>query len=143
LSVQQIDLLLGKLAVGMSRFFATDNCSLSFPSKKFLEETANRDAFLTLMEVIDTAAIHKANVLSLIADANTLAVGFLPFGDENDQIERSIPSLSKATQDYLVWLHENLGRTNQVLSVAINYFQSLYGSSLFRALSVTQKDEFS
>lgn len=136
-------MLLEKSAVGISKLFAPENSSLPAPSRKLLEETANRDAFLTLMEVIDTAGIHKSDILSLIADANTLAIDFLPFGEEDDQMERSFPVLSKQTEDFLQWLHVHLSRTNQVLDVATEYFQSLYGNSLFRAHNKTRNDEFS
>lgn len=119
--------------VGISKIFAPDNSTLSVPSKKLLEETANRDAFLTLLEVIESAGMRKSDILSLIADANTLAVDFLPFGEDVEHAEQSIPILFKATQDYLTWLHDNLRQTNEILSFATDYFQSLYGSSLIRA----------
>ena len=142
-SIQKIELLLEKSAVGLSKLFAPDNSSLSAPSRKFVEEVANRDAFLTLMEVIDIAGIHKSDILSLIADANTLMVDFLPFGEEDERMEQSIPVLFKPTEDYLQWLHDNLSRTNHVLGVATDFFQSLYGNCLHRAHSMILGDEFS
>jgi hypothetical protein len=142
-TIQQIELMLEKSIVGISKLFAPDNSSVSSQVKKLLEETANRDAFLTLMEVIETAGIHKSDILSLIADANTLAVDFLPFGEVDDRMEQSVPVLSKATQAYLQWLHDNLSRTNQLLGIATDYFQSLFGSCLVRAHSMIRKDDFS
>jgi hypothetical protein len=126
-TIQHMELMLEKLMVGFSKVFAPHNTSLSSTSKKLLEDAANHDSFLTLMEVIDTAGMRISDILSLIADANTLAVDFLPFGEEGDHTEQSDPVLSEATQDYLQWLHDNLRRTSQILNLATDYFQTLYG----------------
>lgn len=126
-TIQHMELMLEKLMIGLSKLFAPHNTSLSSASKKLLEDAANHDSFLTLMEVIDTAGMRKSDILSLIADANTLAVDFLPFGEEDDHTEQSDPVLSEATQDYLQWLHDNLRKTSHILNQAMDYFQTLYG----------------
>ena len=115
--------------IGFSKLFEPDNNTLSALAKKLLEEAANDDAFLTLMEVIDTVGMRKSDILSLISDANTLAVDFLPFGEEEEQNEESTSIMSDETKDYLHWLHDNLRRTNDILVCATDYFQTLYGDS--------------
>lgn len=115
--------------IGFSKLFEPDNNTLSALSKKLLEEAANDDAFLTLMEVIDTVGMRKSDILSLISDANTLAIDFLPFGEEDEQNEESTFIMSDETKDYLHWLHDNLRRTNDILVCATDYFQTLYGDS--------------
>ncbi len=126
--------------IGFSKLFEPDNNTLSALSKKLLEEAAIDDAFLTLMEVIDTVGMRKSDILSLISDANTLAVDFLPFGEE-EQNEESTSITSEETKDYLQWLHDNLRRTNDILVCATDYFQTLYGDSFSLTDTKTRSEE--
>jgi hypothetical protein len=127
--------------IGFSKLFEPDNNTLSALSKKLLEEAANDDAFLTLMEVIDTVGMRKSDILSLISDANTLAVDFLPFGEEEEQNEESTFIMSDETKDYLHWLHDNLRRTNDILVCATDYFQTLYGDSFALTDTKTRSEQ--
>jgi DIRP len=101
----------------------------SSTSKKLVEAIANQDAFLALLEIIDMSRIRKYEILSLISDANTLAVDILPFGDDEES-EQTVPILSKNVRDHIQWLHSNLNQTNQVLCAATDIFQALYDGSL-------------
>lgn len=125
-TIQRMELMLKDSVVGFSKLLAQHNSSLSTDSRKLLDDVANYDAFLTLMEVIDSAGMRTADILSLISDANTLAIEYLPFGEENDKPNQPGPFLSATTQEYLQWLHDNLRKTSRTLNVATDYFHTLY-----------------
>lgn len=93
--------------------------------KHLLDEIASHDAFVTLLEVIDTARNRKNDLLALIEDANTLMVNRLPFGDNSS----SFVDLSHDTNEHVCWLRKNLAQTNQVLEVAIQHLRMLYGNA--------------
>jgi hypothetical protein len=94
-------------------------------AEPLLEAVANHDAFISLLEVIDTARNRKRGVLSLIEDANTLMVAHLPFGDD----DAAGLCLSRPAEDYISWLRTNLERTDQVLDVAMEYLRAMYGGA--------------
>jgi hypothetical protein len=94
-------------------------------AKPLLEEVANHGAFVSLLEVIDTARNRKRDLLSLIEDANTLMVGHLPFGDD----DAPGVCLSRPAEEHISWLRTNLERTDQVLDTALEYLRVLYGAA--------------
>jgi DIRP len=102
--------------------------------KTFVDEVANYDSFLSLLEMMDVARSRKHELLSLVEDANTLAITALPFGqaDEafggNGTTVESV-KLSQSTKDHLHWLINSLQRTNLVLDASVNTFRTLYGGS--------------
>lgn len=93
-------------------------------TKPLLEEIANHEAFITLLEVIDTARNRKSDLLTLIEDANALMVDLLPFGEDSS----TRVDLSSRVNSHILWLRKNLDQTNQVLAVSMQYLRSLYGN---------------
>jgi len=93
-----------------------------------LEEVADYDSFLTLMEVIDAGRKRKLELLVLIEDASALMVNRLPFGDGGET-----PELSSETKEHVAWLKANLEQTNAVLSTATDYLRILYGETYLPA----------
>jgi len=90
-----------------------------------LEVVADRDAFVTLMEVVDVARSRKLELLGLIEDASALMVNRLPFGDGGG----GNTELSPEAKEHLGWLRANLVQTEQVLNSASDYLRMLYGNA--------------
>jgi DIRP len=100
--------------------------------KTFTDEVANYDSFLALLEMIDVARCRKDELLSLIEDANTLAIAALPFGQTDEAFSSNGTTVesvkfSQSTKDHLLWLINSLQRTNLVLDASTNTFRTLYG----------------
>jgi hypothetical protein len=110
-----------------------------------LDDVANYDAFLSLLNVIDIVRNRKRDILLLIEDANTLAIDQLPFGvgdDEAEEIERTTArsvNLSPSAKDHLLWLQRSLERTNLVLYTVMDYFRTLYGESFIPVIEPSHK----
>lgn len=100
-----------------------------------MDEVANYESFLRLLEMIDIARSRKYDLLSLIEDANTLAIDLLPFGQEGEDNRTSgapidhFSKLSPPVKTHIMWLHQSLQRTNLVLDAAMNTFRTLFGNS--------------
>lgn len=102
--------------------------------KTFVDEVANYDSFLTLLETMDVARRRKHEILSLVADANTLAITALPFGQSDEAFRSNATTvesikLSHSTKDHLRWLINSLQRTNLVLDASMSTFRTLFGDS--------------
>jgi hypothetical protein len=106
----------------LPRLEATPGCTTG-GDKTLFEQVAEHEAFLTLLEIVDTARARKSALLDLIDDAKTLAVDRLPFGE--DAATNAV--LSPDTEQHVKWLRLNLERTNEVLDAALGYLRMLYG----------------
>jgi hypothetical protein len=87
------------------------------------EDIAEHEAFITLLDVIETARSRKKELLGLIEDANALMTDQLPFGGHDS----SVVNLSDSAKKHLRWLWTNLGRTNKVLDTSLKHLRTLYG----------------
>jgi hypothetical protein len=98
--------------------------------KPLLDDVANHDAFVTLLEVIDTARNRKRDLLALIEGANNLALA----GKSNDVYgvvsERAV---SGTTREHMSWVRDNLDRTDLILQTATHFLRTLYSDSASRS----------
>jgi hypothetical protein len=94
--------------------------------KPLLDDVANHDAFVTLLEVIDTARDRKRDLLLLLDEVNA----------HTSELQEP---LSRDARAHVSWLRSNLDRTDVVLRSAMAYLQSLYSEAFLR--SVGSSDE--
>jgi hypothetical protein len=98
--------------------------------KPLLEDVANHDAFVTLLEVIETARNRKRDLLSLIEDANNLALAGKS-NDVNGDVSKHV--VSETTREHMSWVRDNLDRTDLILQTATNFLRTLYSDSALRS----------
>ena len=101
----------------------TGYTQMGVPSAKSLslvDQVAENEAFLTLLNTIDQARRRKGDILSILEDTNAFVLR------HHRNVEKQLPRLSKPAQDHLQWLVANLDRTNSVLRTALNHLHTLY-----------------
>lgn len=103
---------------------STENLSKEWD---LVDETANHSAFITLLQVLDTARKRKTALLDAIVELRTLGVAQLPFGDgTNTQAMK--PAFASIVQQHLSWLHSNLFHVDRTLHRAYELLQKLYAN---------------
>jgi hypothetical protein len=98
--------------------------------KPLLDDVANHDAFVTLLEVLETARNRKRDLLSLIEDANNLALAGTS-NNVNGGVSEHV--VSETTREHMSWVRDNLDRTELILQTAMHFLRTLYSDSALRS----------